>query len=184
MHQYEQSKGSWRGHFWKGELHCRYLPYCNTISSQNIETVLCSWKHTYQCYIHICTCTCLPVSQIWALMVFPSTWMLLVANSTPIVDLDSKLNSLRVNRERRLDLPTPESPINTTMSVWGCVSECVCKGVYEGVSECVCVWVCMREWVSVCVWWYEWVCVCEGVWVNAYEWSWYCIKKLMLATFK
>ena len=37
-----------------------------------------------------------------------------MANSTPIVDLDSRLNSLRVNRERRLDLPTPESPINTT----------------------------------------------------------------------
>ena len=31
-----------------------------------------------------------------------------------MVDLDSKLNSLRVNRERRLDLPTPESPISTT----------------------------------------------------------------------
>lgn len=40
--------------------------------------------------------------------------MLLVANSTPMVDLVSKLNSLRVNLERRLDLPTPESPINTT----------------------------------------------------------------------
>ncbi len=31
-----------------------------------------------------------------------------------MVDLDSKLNSFLVNRERRLDLPTPESPINTT----------------------------------------------------------------------
>ena len=40
--------------------------------------------------------------------------MLLVANSTPMVDFDSRLNSLRVKRERRLDLPTPESPINTT----------------------------------------------------------------------
>lgn len=40
----------------------------------------------------------------------------LVANSTPIVDLDSRLNSLRVNRESRFDLPTPESPISTT--VW------------------------------------------------------------------
>ena len=45
--------------------------------------------------------------------------MLLVANSTPIVDFDSRLNSLRVNRERRLDLPTPESPINTTVCVVG-----------------------------------------------------------------
>lgn len=40
--------------------------------------------------------------------------MLLVANSTPIVDLDSKLNSFLVNLDRRLLLPTPESPISTT----------------------------------------------------------------------
>lgn len=40
--------------------------------------------------------------------------MLRVANSTPIVDLDSKLNSLRVNLESKLDFPTPESPISTT----------------------------------------------------------------------
>lgn len=56
----------------------------------------------------------IPVSQIWALIVLASTRMLLVANSTPIVDFDSKLNSFRVNRDRRLDFPTPESPIRTT----------------------------------------------------------------------
>jgi hypothetical protein len=28
--------------------------------------------------------------------------------------LDSRLNSFRVNRDSRLVLPTPESPINTT----------------------------------------------------------------------
>ena len=44
------------------------------------------------------------------------TCMLRVANSTPIVDLDSKLNSFRVNLDRRLLLPTPESPINTTVN--------------------------------------------------------------------
>ena len=38
-----------------------------------------------------------------------------VANSTPIVDLESRLNSFRVNRLNRLDLPTPESPIKTTI---------------------------------------------------------------------
>ncbi|KAH0453623.1 hypothetical protein IEQ34_017947 [Dendrobium chrysotoxum] len=43
------------------------------------------------------------------------TRMLLVANSTPMVDLDSRLNSFFVNRDRRFDLPTPESPINTTL---------------------------------------------------------------------
>lgn len=37
-----------------------------------------------------------------------------VANSTPMVDLESRLNSLRVNRLNRLDLPTPESPMRTT----------------------------------------------------------------------
>ena len=42
--------------------------------------------------------------------------MLLVANSTPIVDLLSKLNSFRVNRESKLDFPTPESPISTTLN--------------------------------------------------------------------
>ena len=57
------------------------------------------------------------VSQIWALIVLESTWILLVANSTPIVDLDSKLNSLRVKRDNKLDLPTPESPIKTTVVI-------------------------------------------------------------------
>ena len=55
-----------------------------------------------------------PVSQICALIVFPSTLMLRVANSTPIVLFDSRLNSFRVNLDNRFDLPTPESPISTT----------------------------------------------------------------------
>ena len=38
-----------------------------------------------------------------------------MANSTPMVDLESRLNSLRVKRLKRLDLPTPESPISTTV---------------------------------------------------------------------
>lgn len=41
-----------------------------------------------------------PVSQIWALTVLESTLMERVANSTPMVDLDSRLNSFRVNLER------------------------------------------------------------------------------------
>ena len=40
--------------------------------------------------------------------------MLRVANSTPMVLFDSRLNSFLVKRDRRLDLPTPESPISTT----------------------------------------------------------------------
>ena len=55
-----------------------------------------------------------PVSQICALMILPSCWMLRVANSTPMVDLESRWNSLRVKRLNRLDLPTPESPMITT----------------------------------------------------------------------
>lgn len=42
------------------------------------------------------------------------TSMLLVANSTPIVDFDSKLNSFLVNLDNKLLFPTPESPIRTT----------------------------------------------------------------------
>jgi hypothetical protein len=58
--------------------------------------------------------SCPAVSQICALIVFASTWIDRVANSTPMVDFESRLNSLRVNRLKRLDLPTPESPIRTT----------------------------------------------------------------------
>lgn len=58
--------------------------------------------------------SCPAVSHICAFIVFPSTWMLLVANSTPMVLLLSRLNSFRVNRDRRLLFPTPESPIRTT----------------------------------------------------------------------
>ena len=57
----------------------------------------------------------LPVSQICALIILPSCWMLRVANSTPMVDFESRWNSFRVKRLRRFDLPTPESPIMTTL---------------------------------------------------------------------
>ena len=33
-----------------------------------------------------------------------------------MVDLDSRLNSFRVNRVSKLDFPTPESPMRTTKS--------------------------------------------------------------------
>ena len=59
--------------------------------------------------------SCPAVSQIWALTLLPpSTSMLLVANSTPMVDLDSRENSLRVKRSSRFVFPTPESPTSTT----------------------------------------------------------------------
>ena len=49
-------------------------------------------------------------------LLIKSTWLAnLVANSTPIVLLLSKLNSFRVKRDNKLDLPTPESPIKTTL---------------------------------------------------------------------
>ena len=47
-------------------------------------------------------------------MILPSCWMLRVANSTPMVDFESRWNSLRVKRLNRFDLPTPESPMMTT----------------------------------------------------------------------
>ncbi|KAK4276963.1 hypothetical protein QN277_015046 [Acacia crassicarpa] len=49
-------------------------------------------------------------------MTLPSIFKLLVANSTPIVDLDSKLNSFLVDLESKLDLPTPESPMRTSLN--------------------------------------------------------------------
>jgi hypothetical protein len=47
--------------------------------------------------------SCPAVSQIWALTVFPSTVVERVANSTPIVDFESKLNSFLVKRESTTD---------------------------------------------------------------------------------
>ena len=67
-------------------------------------------------------------------MVLPSTWMLRVANSTPIVLLLSKLNSFLVNRASKLLFPTPESPINTTVCVCVCVRVCV----HTHVCMCIC----------------------------------------------
>ena len=64
-----------------------------------------------------------PVSQICALMILLSCWMLRVANSTPMVDLESRWNSLRVKRLSRLDLPTPESPMMTTAERRRCSSQ-------------------------------------------------------------
>ena len=55
------------------------------------------------------------VSQICALIVLPSMDTVRVANSTPIVDFDSRLNSLRVKRLSKFDLPTPLSPMTTTL---------------------------------------------------------------------
>lgn len=43
-------------------------------------------------------------------MSFPEMERVLVANSTPIVVLESGLKLFLVKRVRRLDFPTPESP--------------------------------------------------------------------------
>ena len=47
----------------------------------------------------------IPVSQIWALMVLLSTDILRVANSTPIVDLDSILHKVRIFRRFWSEVP-------------------------------------------------------------------------------
>lgn len=59
------------------------------------------------------------MSHICALITLLSNEIDLVANSTPIVDLLSGLNSFFVKRISKLDLPTPESPIKTTVYIVG-----------------------------------------------------------------
>lgn len=59
----------------------------------------------------------LPVSQICTLIVLPSTCTSFVENSTPMVERLSSENSLRVKRESRFDLPTPESPVSTILKM-------------------------------------------------------------------
>lgn len=87
--------------------------------------------------------SCPAVSQIWALTVLPSTWILRVANSTPMVLLLSRLNSLRVKRESRLLLPTPESPIRTTADeedtgAWD--QPTLLYGAFKHYCVCYCPW--------------------------------------------
>ncbi|KVH94638.1 hypothetical protein Ccrd_003276 [Cynara cardunculus var. scolymus] len=55
---------------------------------------------------------CVPNLSLYGL----SIYLVLVANSTPMVDLDSRQNSFLVNLDRILDFPTPESPINTILN--------------------------------------------------------------------
>jgi hypothetical protein len=53
-----------------------------------------------------------------------------------MVLLDSKLNSSRVKRDRRLDFPTPESPIRTTtarMVIHG-TRQAVWKLLHDGIG--------------------------------------------------
>lgn len=57
------------------------------------------------------------VSQICALTAAVPSITVRVENSTPMVVRLSWLNSLRVNRDSRLVLPTPDSPISTTEGV-------------------------------------------------------------------
>ena len=73
----------------------------------------------------------IPVSQICAFRSFPSQSMVRVANSTPIVDLDSMVNSFLVNRESRLLFPTPESPIKTTVLLHCKVAVSTCSATSE-----------------------------------------------------
>ena len=58
--------------------------------------------------------SCIPYLSFNSFLFSLSSYFYLVANSTPIVLLLSRLNSLRVKRDNKFDLPTPESPINTT----------------------------------------------------------------------
>ena len=82
-------------------------------------------------YVHLeYTCTCIlhktypsiimyveyiPVSNIRALITFPSMLMHVNAPSTPIVDRESKLNFLQIKWKSKQDFPTKLSPTNTTL---------------------------------------------------------------------
>jgi len=58
------------------------------------------------------------VSQICAFTsLLSSICTVLVANSTPIVLLESLLNSFFVNRKTKFDFPTPESPSKTILKM-------------------------------------------------------------------
>ena len=74
--------------------------------------------------------TSIPVSQICAFRILPSTVMERVANSTPMVDLVSWLNSLRVKRERTASNQFVVLPI-TFRKPYDCYKECssVCMHV-------------------------------------------------------
>ncbi|KAM1086866.1 hypothetical protein ACFX2B_012316 [Malus domestica] len=60
------------------------------------------------------------------------TTKLRVANSTPMVDLGSRLNSFLVNLDNKLDLPTPESTISTILKSSKPNSEVVGIKHFEG----------------------------------------------------
>ncbi|BAS75226.1 Os01g0848766 [Oryza sativa Japonica Group] len=66
---------------------------------------------TRDCTVSLLTCR-VPYLSLDSLPFY----LVRVANSTPMVDLDSRKNSLRVKRERMLDLPTPESPMRTILN--------------------------------------------------------------------
>ena len=63
-----------------------------------------------------------------------------MANSTPMVDFESRLNSFLVNLLSRFDLPTPESPISTTVGkvrteIWGSVVVLTLEEKLDQVSK-------------------------------------------------
>ena len=74
--------------------------YCSR-RGDGAVTLLTGWQEQRSQYTAGSHCARhAPVSQICAFTVLPSTLMDRVANSTPMVDFDSRLNSFLVNRER------------------------------------------------------------------------------------
>lgn len=59
--------------------------------------------------------SCPAVSQIWSLMVLPSNSMVRILKSTPIVEMYDSVYVSSANLKRRQDLPTPESPIRSSL---------------------------------------------------------------------
>lgn len=81
-------------------------------SSHRPANIMCKTRFIRFVTFNAVLC-CLKVTKMKAIGVL--TWMLRVANSTPMVDLLSRENSLRVKRLSKFDFPTPESPMRTTL---------------------------------------------------------------------
>lgn len=78
------------------------------------------------------------VSHISSLRVLPSTWSVCVKKAAPTVGSEFSTNCPRTNRSTKDDLPTDDSPSNTTcVCVFVCLCGCGCVGCVNFVCVCV-----------------------------------------------
>ena len=60
--------------------------------------------------------SCPAVSQICSLIVLPSSSIVRILKSTPIVEMYDSVYVSSAKRSSRHDLPTPESPISSSLN--------------------------------------------------------------------